>query len=84
MAPGNYSLVDPAGWQVHEFKQMAEQLQLEVPGYCPEDSGQFLFELPVEFGGTITAEMLQAQASQHHQGGMMAFDIKAGAEAASR
>ena len=47
------------------------------------EEDDFLFELPVEFGGTIDKAMLEAQSSQHHKG-MMAFDIKAGAEAAGR
>ena len=47
------------------------------------EESDFIFDLPVEFGGTIDQEMLNAQSSQHHKG-MMAFDIKAGAENAAK
>jgi hypothetical protein len=35
----------------------------------------FLFDLPVEFGGTVTQEEINSQKEEH---GMKAFDIKQG------
>ena len=63
-------------WAIEDFKDMG--VDEELPPVTEDDDVDFLYELPVEFGGTIDAEMLAAQSSQHHKG-MMAFDIKAGA-----
>ena len=50
----------------------------EVRDLC--DGGDFLYELPVEFGGTLTQEQIDAQKGKD---GLKAFDIKAGREQAA-
>ena len=74
----NYSLLESTDWSIVTFEEMG----IEDLAPTGEEDPDFLFELPVEFGGTIDADMLAAQSSQHHKG-MMAFDIKAGQQQAS-
>lgn len=61
-ADNNFSLVDAANWKMLKFEEVAQGLGLEPLAVTGEED-DFLFELPVEFGGTISQEMLAAQAS---------------------
>ena len=69
----NFTLLKPEEFKVIYAKDLVAERQFEKVGAEPE----FLFELPLEFGGAIADDRIEAA-----KGGMMAFDIKTGADAA--
>ena len=75
--------MDVQDYEIIDYGDLVEQHNLEEIEFPEAKDPDYFYELPVEFGGTITKAMLDAQASQNHKG-MMAFDIKKGASAASQ
>lgn len=55
----NFSLIDVATWKIIKYEEVVQELGLDpLPVTGEEDD--FLFELPEEFGGTISKAMLEA------------------------
>ena len=71
----NFSLIKPEEFKVVNAQDLVEDRQFETSGADPE----FMFELPVEFGGSLANDGTEAA-----KGGMMAFDIKTDAAEAQR
>ena len=75
----NYKLTAPDKFEVITFDQVAEEFgfdddlkdRMKADGAC-----DFLYDLPVAFGGTLTQEEIDAQKEE--SGGMKAYDIKKG------
>jgi len=63
--PLNYTLIDPADFTIVSPKDIKEDIEIEA--------GEFIFELPIDFGGTLPNEY------KGHKDSLMAFDIKTGA-----
>lgn len=75
----NYSLTNPKDFEVTTFEQAAEEFKFEddlIELMKEEGACDFLYDLPVAFGGTITQEEIDAQKEE--TGGMKAYDIKKG------
>lgn len=64
-------MTSPDKFTVTDFSKVNQDLSI-VPGSDPE----FLFELPIEYGGTLETNQTKVADS------LMAFDIKTGAQAA--
>lgn len=63
--PLNYTLIDPAEFKIVSPKDIKEDIEI--------GEGEFIFELPIDFGGTLPNEY------KGHKDSLMAFDIKTGA-----
>lgn len=61
----NYELIDPTEFATVQPKDIKEDIEIE--------EGEFIFELPIDFGGTLSNE------TKGHKDSLMAFDIKTGA-----
>lgn len=77
----NYQFVEPDDFQVVEFSAIADEYELDDAVRELVTDGDFLYELPVEFGGTLDQAAIDAQRGKD---GLKAFDIKAGREAAAK
>ena len=80
-AEGNYKLIDTAEFEIINFSTIADEFNLGQDVRDLVTDSDFLYELPVEFGGTLDQATIDAQKKEH--GGMKAFDIKQGPGVAS-
>ena len=71
----NFSLLPTDQFQIKNAADLVADRQFESVGKEPD----FIFELPVEFGGGLVDDGVEAAKA-----GMMAFDIKTGADAAQQ
>ena len=65
----NYSLIQPSDFTLADFSTVNPSLNIP-------SKNDFLFDLPVQFGGTLES------SNQVVKDSLMAFDIKTGAEEA--
>lgn len=65
----NYKLIDSSKFKVYNIKDIHPELEM------PAGDDDFIFELPVEFGGTLDISKI-AEVKQN----MHAFDIKTGTQ----
>lgn len=67
----NYKIIDPKEFKIITPKDIKEDIELK-------EQGDWIFELPIDFGGTLPNEY------KGHKDSLMAFDITTGAEAAQK
>ena len=50
----NYTAISKADFEILTFSQVAKEFNLDASVYEKVSDGDYLYELPVEFGGTLT------------------------------
>ena len=53
-ANGNYTTISKADFEILTFSQVATEFNLDASVSEKVSDGDYLYELPVEFGGTLT------------------------------
>ena len=79
----NFKLVEPTHFIVKAFSKLADELRLDAATREKVKDGDWIYDLPVEYGGTMTQDDINRQKGKDGNVGK-AFDIKAGREAAAK
>ena len=77
----NYKVIKKAEFKIVQFTTLANRYGLGADVRQLVKDGDFLYELPVEFGGTLDHATVSAQKKDQ---GLAAFDIKKGPEVARK